>query len=248
MHPLIGQRLDLWRLKNFDGTRLPAAAGTYLFHVVAKENPSDERLIALAEVRDVTTQLNEAGEVVGVPALERTLAACSRRHSPRAGPAGQEAARQQPRRAFRVAGARHPRRPPPCDRATHSTADDQRRARRHHDPGKHQGRRDVAAQPSGDSLLVQRGRRHRRECYGAPDRAVAPTRRVRTEGAAFTSSRLGLPLRADPTFSPATRARSSNMTSTRPARWYPSTVRTGATPPASSSARCRDRRRSTPRE
>ena len=56
MHPLTGQRLDLWRLKNFDGTRLPAAAGTYLFHVVANENPSDERLIALAEVRDVTTQ------------------------------------------------------------------------------------------------------------------------------------------------------------------------------------------------
>jgi acetyl/propionyl-CoA carboxylase alpha subunit/acetyl-CoA carboxylase carboxyltransferase component len=76
MHPLTGQRLDLWRLKNFNGTRLPAAAGTYLFHVVAKENPSDERLIALAEVRDVTPQLDEAGEVVGVPALERTLAAC----------------------------------------------------------------------------------------------------------------------------------------------------------------------------
>ena len=48
MHPLTGQRLDLWRLKNFDGTRLPAAAGTYLFHVVAQENPSDERLIALS--------------------------------------------------------------------------------------------------------------------------------------------------------------------------------------------------------
>ena len=44
--------------------------------MVAKENPSDERLIALAEVRDVTTQLNEDGEVVRVPAIERTLAAC----------------------------------------------------------------------------------------------------------------------------------------------------------------------------
>ena len=76
MHPLTGQRLDLWRLKNFDGTRLPAAEGTYLFHVVAKENPSDERLIALAEVRDVTPQRNEDGEVVGIPAIERTLAAC----------------------------------------------------------------------------------------------------------------------------------------------------------------------------
>ncbi len=57
MHPLTGQRLDLWRLKNFNGTRLPAAAGTYLFHVVTRQNPSDERLIALAEVRDVTLQL-----------------------------------------------------------------------------------------------------------------------------------------------------------------------------------------------
>ena len=76
MHPLIGQRLDLWRLKNFDGTRLPAADGTYLFHVVAKDNPSDERLIALAEVRDVTPQRNPDGEVIAMPALERTLAAC----------------------------------------------------------------------------------------------------------------------------------------------------------------------------
>ena len=76
MHPLTGQRLDLWRLKNFDGTRLPAVAGTYLFHIVAKENPSDERLIAMAEVRDVTPHRNEAGEVIGIPALERTLAAC----------------------------------------------------------------------------------------------------------------------------------------------------------------------------
>jgi acetyl-CoA carboxylase carboxyltransferase component len=76
MHPLTGQRLDLWRLKNFDGTRLPAAEGTYLFHVVAKENPSDERLIALAEVRDVTPHRNEAGEMIGIPAMERTVAAC----------------------------------------------------------------------------------------------------------------------------------------------------------------------------
>ena len=76
MHPLIGQRFALWRLKNFTGTRLAAARGTYLFDVVAKENPSDERLIALADVRDVTPQLNEAGEVVGIPALERALAAC----------------------------------------------------------------------------------------------------------------------------------------------------------------------------
>ncbi len=76
MHPLTGQRLDLWRLKNFDGKRLPAAPGTYLFQLNAKENPSDERLMALAEIRGVTTQLNENGDVVAVPEIERTIAAC----------------------------------------------------------------------------------------------------------------------------------------------------------------------------
>ncbi|ORI16458.1 carboxyl transferase domain-containing protein [Rhodococcus sp. 1168] len=76
MHPLTGQRLDLWRLKNFDGTRLPATPGTYLFHLTAKENPSDERLMALAEIRGVTTQLDDNGVVVAVPEIERTVASC----------------------------------------------------------------------------------------------------------------------------------------------------------------------------
>jgi acetyl-CoA carboxylase carboxyltransferase component len=76
MHPLTAQRLDLWRLKNFHGTRLPSAEDTYLLHVVAKENPNDERLIAMAEVRDATPLTNPAGEVVGFPTVERLLTAC----------------------------------------------------------------------------------------------------------------------------------------------------------------------------
>ena len=63
MHPLTGQRLDLWRLKNFEGTRLPSAEDTYLFHCVAPDNPADERLVALAEVRDVTPVRDAAGQV-----------------------------------------------------------------------------------------------------------------------------------------------------------------------------------------
>ena len=39
MHPLTAQRLDLWRLKNFDGERLPSAEDTYLFHVVGEGQP-----------------------------------------------------------------------------------------------------------------------------------------------------------------------------------------------------------------
>ena len=53
MHPLTAQRLNLWRLKNFDGERLPSAEDTYLFHLMAKDNPNDERFIAMAEVRDL---------------------------------------------------------------------------------------------------------------------------------------------------------------------------------------------------
>ncbi len=76
MHPLTGQRLDLWRLKNFDGTRLPAAEDTYLFQCKAKDNPADERLVALAEVRDITPVHDASGQVVSLPAVERALAAC----------------------------------------------------------------------------------------------------------------------------------------------------------------------------
>jgi acetyl/propionyl-CoA carboxylase alpha subunit/acetyl-CoA carboxylase carboxyltransferase component len=76
LHPLTGQRLSLWRLKNFDGTRLPAPEDTYLFHVRAKENPNDERLIAMAEVRDVTPVRDPSGEIAGFPTFERQLTAC----------------------------------------------------------------------------------------------------------------------------------------------------------------------------
>ena len=76
IHPLTGQRLNLWRLKNFDGVRLPSADDTHLFQVVAKENPADERLIAMAEVRDLTPQRDASGEIIGFPTAERLLAAC----------------------------------------------------------------------------------------------------------------------------------------------------------------------------
>ena len=83
MHPLTGQRLDLWRLKNFDGTRLPAVEDTYLFQLKAKDNPADERLVALAEVRDATALRDSSGELVTFPDVERALSAClagMRRH------------------------------------------------------------------------------------------------------------------------------------------------------------------------
>ncbi|MBJ8348037.1 biotin carboxylase N-terminal domain-containing protein, partial [Antrihabitans sp. YC2-6] len=76
MHPLTGQRFDFWRLKHFDGTRLPSAADTHLYQLVAKENPADQRLIAFAEIREETIQRDHAGNIVAVPAIERALSAC----------------------------------------------------------------------------------------------------------------------------------------------------------------------------
>ncbi|MCW2537606.1 MAG: acetyl-CoA carboxylase, biotin carboxylase subunit [Modestobacter sp.] len=76
LHPLTGRRLNLWRLRDFDAVRLPSAEDTYLFHVTAKENPNDERLIAMAEVRDLTPLRDAAGDVVGFPTVERQLTAC----------------------------------------------------------------------------------------------------------------------------------------------------------------------------
>jgi acetyl-CoA carboxylase carboxyltransferase component len=74
LHPMIAERLDLWRLANFTLRRLSSAEDIYLFHAVAKENAKDERLIAIAEVRDLTPARDSAGRTVGFPHLEGVLA------------------------------------------------------------------------------------------------------------------------------------------------------------------------------
>jgi acetyl/propionyl-CoA carboxylase alpha subunit/acetyl-CoA carboxylase carboxyltransferase component len=73
IHPMMGQRLHLWRLSNFNIERLPSVEDVYLLHAVAKENPKDERLFVAAEVRDVTPVCDECGRVVQLPHLERML-------------------------------------------------------------------------------------------------------------------------------------------------------------------------------
>jgi len=54
LHPMMAKRLQLWRLSNFEIERLPSVEDVYLFHGVARSNPTDERLFAFAEVRDLT--------------------------------------------------------------------------------------------------------------------------------------------------------------------------------------------------
>jgi acetyl/propionyl-CoA carboxylase alpha subunit/acetyl-CoA carboxylase carboxyltransferase component len=76
IHPLIAGRLELWRLSRFALIRLPSSPGVELFHATAREEPSDERLFAFGEVRDLTQVRDEQGRVVALPELERVLAAC----------------------------------------------------------------------------------------------------------------------------------------------------------------------------
>jgi acetyl/propionyl-CoA carboxylase alpha subunit/acetyl-CoA carboxylase carboxyltransferase component len=72
-HPMMAKRLQLHRLQHFDLERLPSVEDVYLFRAVAKGNPRDERLFAVAEVRDLTPVRDGAGRVVQLPELERML-------------------------------------------------------------------------------------------------------------------------------------------------------------------------------
>ena len=76
LHPMIARRLQMWRLANFDISPLPAPGEAHLFDCVARENPSDRRLIAVAEVRDLTPVRNDAGKVVALPEVEHLLIGC----------------------------------------------------------------------------------------------------------------------------------------------------------------------------
>jgi acetyl/propionyl-CoA carboxylase alpha subunit/acetyl-CoA carboxylase carboxyltransferase component len=79
LQPIIAQRLELWRYEHFDLTRLPAGPGVQLYHAVARSNPTDERLFAIAEVRTLTPVLDGRGKVERIVEIDwaanRTLEA-----------------------------------------------------------------------------------------------------------------------------------------------------------------------------
>ncbi|GAB3458186.1 ATP-binding protein [Actinophytocola sediminis] len=77
LHPYIAQRMQLERLSKFDLTRLPSSdEEVYLFQCVARENPADDRLVAFAQVRDLTELREQDGRLVALPTAEDTLATC----------------------------------------------------------------------------------------------------------------------------------------------------------------------------
>ncbi|CCH31253.1 carboxyl transferase domain-containing protein [Actinosynnema sp. NPDC047251] len=77
LHPYIAQRMQLERLRKFDLTRLPSSdEEVYLFQCVARENPADDRLVAFAQVRDLTELREQDGRLVALPTAEDTVAMC----------------------------------------------------------------------------------------------------------------------------------------------------------------------------
>ena len=76
MHPMVGRRLNLWRLRNFDIERLDAPEDVLLYHCTAKGNPSDQRLVAMMQVRQVSVIRDEHGTVTHLPHVERAIANC----------------------------------------------------------------------------------------------------------------------------------------------------------------------------
>jgi acetyl-CoA carboxylase carboxyltransferase component len=73
LHPMVGKRLQIWRLQNFEVRRLPSVEDVYVFHGTARDNPKDERLVAFAEVRDLSAVRDARGRLTALPVLERML-------------------------------------------------------------------------------------------------------------------------------------------------------------------------------
>jgi acetyl-CoA carboxylase carboxyltransferase component/biotin carboxyl carrier protein len=76
-HPMIAARLKYHRFRNFTSERLESPNGIYSYKVVGINNPRDVRLMAVAEVRDLTPSCDESGQISGLPTTERLIAACA---------------------------------------------------------------------------------------------------------------------------------------------------------------------------
>jgi len=76
VHPMVGRRLNLWRLRHFDLTRVDGPEDVLLLHAVAKDNPTDQRLVALAQVRQFSVVRDDTGRITSIPHVERAIAGC----------------------------------------------------------------------------------------------------------------------------------------------------------------------------
>jgi len=71
LHPTLARRLEIWRLANFELERRPSPEDVHLYLGVARTNPDDRRLFALAEVRALDAAVDAASGEPCYPLLER---------------------------------------------------------------------------------------------------------------------------------------------------------------------------------
>ena len=76
LHPMIARRLQMWRLSNFEIIRLPSVDEVYAYDCVARDNPADRRLVAVAEIRGMTPVRDDSGRAVAMPEVEMALTGC----------------------------------------------------------------------------------------------------------------------------------------------------------------------------
>ncbi|HYN31739.1 MAG TPA: carboxyl transferase domain-containing protein, partial [Ilumatobacteraceae bacterium] len=71
LHPMLAERLEIWRLSNFRLERRASPEDVYLFDGVALDNPNDHRLFALAEIRELAAVPDPTTGYLISPRLER---------------------------------------------------------------------------------------------------------------------------------------------------------------------------------
>ncbi|HVL84444.1 MAG TPA: carboxyl transferase domain-containing protein [Pseudonocardia sp.] len=76
LHPMVAERLGVWRLRNFALDRLPAPVDVHLFRAVGRAVPDDRRLIVLSDVRDLAVLRDEQDRIRALPQLEHALDGC----------------------------------------------------------------------------------------------------------------------------------------------------------------------------
>ncbi len=76
LHPMVAERLGMWRLANFTLTRLPSPIDVHLFRAVGRNVPDDRRLVALSDVRDLSVVRDRQGHISALPQLEHVFDAC----------------------------------------------------------------------------------------------------------------------------------------------------------------------------
>ncbi|MGA4506818.1 carboxyl transferase domain-containing protein [Propionibacteriaceae bacterium G1746] len=75
VHPMVARRLNLWRLRDFEVTRLDAPGDVLLYECVAPSNPDDRRLVAIAQVRQMAV-VRDGDKVTSLPHAERAVLHC----------------------------------------------------------------------------------------------------------------------------------------------------------------------------